>query len=545
MRLPFKAILGLGVLMICGEVGVRATEYLYANNPASSTNAWYPASSTFYWPRWKFVIYNASSNVVFSGNGGQVNAGARYKAWQGATFEYPPNYTVIYISYSNTMAYTAYTNIQVGNDAVVDFALPEIGGAGGGGGCTNVTVWVSNPFSDMTVVGRWYYNGILAFVENIGALQKVAKTYCLLSGDTFLATMTWLNSDVILNINDLTNATDFTVTNFLVEVGVDGTTNYPTSGLNPTEMWNKFQTNSWVDWTGATNTLLVEQAGFNRVVDSAETGNELLTRILGAIQGLGNGTNASFDTSSITSQIAALHYSITNGISLTNDINGGRTNMVGDLANFSNRLASVVGGLGSATSSATGALSAIAMDLEPGDIGTAMTVNMVGHTWDFNPLHNADLSALFGLARKLFTYILTAAYFIAVTARIRDVVKVLGTAQQGTVPNVIVEALGFGGNWGVALAPVILVLILAVLAFGCAWATNMITGMVSGEVMTTLTTNPLGGYSGAILAGIDLAKNFFPFTKAVALFSAYCIWYVMTIYIIAWINAGMRLIWGS
>lgn len=270
------------LVFFCYTPVTKALEFLYANNPAASTNAWYPASSTFNWPRWKFVIYNASSNVVFSGNGGQVNAGARYKAWQGATFEYPPNYTVIYISYSNSMPYTAYTNINVGNDQTVDFALPQIG-AVSGTNCTTNTLWVVNPYVNVWVQGKWYYNGINYYSQSIEPRGRVASTYCLLSGDTHTATIVLLKTDLVPQLDG-----SYVVTNSFVEQSVDGSTNPPVVPAQNESPW-AYSTNSWLSWSGVTNALTSQQIGDNRIVEAVETGNDILRKILG--QGTGSSSN--------------------------------------------------------------------------------------------------------------------------------------------------------------------------------------------------------------------------------------------------------------
>jgi len=294
------------------------------------------------------------------------------------------------------------------------------------------------------------------------------------------------------------------------------------------------------------------KAGFQSLATYAKEGNQIAREILGEmvrdsnVSSGGSSNYVTVDNSNVVAILSAIYASMTNH-SVTNDFHEGRTNVMGILQGGATNLgASALGSTFYGSMSGLSNLASnIAIDSDPDASSIDMSFELMGYTFDLNPLNNPGVANLFSTARNLFKWLLYAGYFIAVLYRVRDVVKTLGTAQQGSLPNAEVSVLGIGGNVGLIAAAVVVPLFLVVIAALMGATGIHVTNLVTGEVGTALVQNPFAGSTGAVLMGVELARHFFPFNVAMGLFAGYAGWYVLTLGAMAIFNAVMRFIFGG
>lgn len=556
MRRLLILILGLGSF----TDGALAFERLYATNPSGSQTNWYPSSGTqaYQFPRYKCLVYDGSGNFVQGYAGSQLSPGASAQIWQSTTYQ-EPYYTIVQIA-TNAVPnagnpnYYTYTNITVPNETTVYFNLP-IWPPDSTPMCTYGAT-VVNPTAQI-VQGYWKTNGVTVYSQSI--LPNSSGWYVF----TYPCSGTTLDWGYSLNKPEYNFQVDpYDPANWLLDwtntsVSVSYTnfngTNPP--GLWPVgdqTVWQVYQTNGPVNFTGQTNTAgateATLQAGVNRIASGQDSQLDTLKQILKAV-GDANGAQVnvtnSTDVSAITNHLAAIHQSLTNHLWMTNQPYFGYTNIQSTIAGATNAMATLAPGFVSNVGALSNMMALIPVDSEPTGLGSSLSAEMVGHQWNFNPLDTPLLANLFAVARRMFGYLLCAAYLLAVLRRIVDVVKAIGTAQQGSVPNVELSAAGFGGNFGVLLAAAIVPIFLVLMAGALAWISTGIGGMLTGEVGTMLTTSPFTDAYGAVATGIELARHFFPFGLALSLLAAYGVWYVGTIATIAGMNVAFRLTIGG
>jgi len=306
----------------------------------------------------------------------------------------------------------------------------------------------------------------------------------------------------------------------------------PDPGLS-SSMYN---TNGPIAWNGQTNLDGILRSGFNMLGKQGNDAHRQREQMIAELKRLQNATNIGHDTT--------LHGILTNNYASTNAIHEGFTNLMGHISNATNVYNSIAGDLNSGLNT----FSNIAQNFPDGsttaDLGW-MNVELMGFNFDLNPLSNPGVAEMFTIAKKMFTWCFYALYVFAVIRRIEAVVKTLGTAQQGTVPNVEVSALGFGGNVGIIAAALIVPIFLLVIAVAFGWIGLEVSSWIAGDVSAALTQNPLSGYSYNVMSGLRLAGEFFPFPVVFGLLGAYLTWYAGSIGMIAFINATIRFTFGS
>jgi len=271
---------------------------------------------------------------------------------------------------------------------------------------------------------------------------------------------------------------------------------------------------------GGTNALTeaTAQAGFSGLYDAikeltstTDRGLRSLAEALGRLSGSTNAT----DVTGIEDRLDGLLSAATNATSYS-----------GAVGYVTNLLGSAPGSATEATGDFNEGLLQAASDwTTPGDtapsgIGDALTVEMVGYTWDFNPLNNAGMSGVFSVARQLFGWILVAGYILVVFKDVKWVINNTAVAGQLRAPRFNATIFGVGGDWGSLIYPVLLGIWLAALAALLAVVGTNVSGAISGEAASMIQGNPLSSVSGYVLIGVELARNFFPFTLFFGLFGA-------------------------
>jgi len=271
---------------------------------------------------------------------------------------------------------------------------------------------------------------------------------------------------------------------------------------------------------GGTNTLTeaTAQAGFSGLYDAikeltstTDRGLRSLAEALGRLSGSTNAT----DVTGIEDRLDGLLGAATNA-----------TPYSGAVGYVTNLLGSAPGSATEATGDFSEGLLQAASDwTTPGDsapsgIGDALTVEMVGYTWDFNPLNYPSMSGLFSVARQLFGWILVAAYAVIIFKDVKWVIGNTAVAGQLRAPRFNATIFGVGGDWGNLVYPVLLGIWLAALAALLAVVGTNVSGAISGEAASMIQGNPLSGATGYVLIGVELARHFFPFTLFFGLFGA-------------------------
>lgn len=248
----------------------------------------------------------------------------------------------------------------------------------------------------------------------------------------------------------------------------------------------------------------------------------------------------SFDAAGIIGAIGNFHADNTNllgqVVSALNRTNAGGTNVEQfsyvntNLGTITSQASTTVGPLQTKLDEVKGYFLGWTEPDPPGVSG--MSISMVGYTWDFNPLSNTGVADMFSLARRLFAWLIVCGYGLKVFTDIMEFVKVMAQAQQMSWPKFELFAqaqfLGIGGGGGgtvsAVLIPVIAALILAVSAAACLAVSLLVGAFFSGEVVSVIGSNPIGGFVGAVGNGVNLARHFFPFTVFFSTLVSYVVW---------------------
>jgi len=521
--------------------------------------------------QWSGIINNDSSVTLYGGSAGgpyngdtsqprhywkRIGSGASYAGIQTAAGTWSTNgisagqNSTFQLMVTQELSPDVWTYVECGDSFVATYqykAIRAVSGCMGGPELLYKEACVKNPLNQW-VVGQWYVNGGSVHSAFIGPYESACYTFEYYDGDALLWGYGVNESGLLVSYTN--GSPDITVTNSTKFVDYSGENPTNPASLYPVQTnqtpWTQFVTNSSIDWDSSASTNLtdVTKGGFGALLQAQQDQSQQFNLMIAKLNELNGGGGTEIDLSGVEARLDAISGNMTNQNGSTNGIWQGYTNLQGSILGATNSwessVASLRSGLGSISNLGVGI-----SDSSPVSLGSALTVEMVGYEWDFNPLNQPSVAGLWGIARKLFAYILYAMYAVGVLKRIMTVIKAIGTAQQGTVPNVEASALGFGGNIGVALAAVIIPLFLIIFAAISAWAGVGISGMISGEVGTALATNPFTGAVGAVATGIELARHFFPFSVAFGLFGAYLIWYGSTMAIVMFINFTMRLIFGS
>jgi len=173
------------------------------------------------------------------------------------------------------------------------------------------------------------------------------------------------------------------------------------------------------------------------------------------------------------------------------------------------------------------------MEGEPDVIGDVNDALLFGFTagdkdyeMNFSPFAVTGMGNLYDVARKLFGWLMAAGYALLILKDIMRLVQVAGTAQQMSVPDIEGSVFGFGGNANVLVIPVFTGLMLAVFATLFAGAATEVTTLIGGDIYGSLAANPLQTGTGSVSTGINLARNFFPFSLMFGFLIAYGMWKV-------------------
>lgn len=303
----------------------------------------------------------------------------------------------------------------------------------------------------------------------------------------------------------------------------------PTNNLYVGNTNNTIATN-YSSATAAQNGVI--QIGFANLIDVTRSGfgalDSDLTKIssqLGALGGSTNGGGGISDSNWIwgaymgeSNQLAGIYGALTNG--------SGTNGMIMGFGGLGTNYDSAEHLVHSTYSPFKGQLDGIAGGLAtpglPSGGGGALDVVIGTHTMTFDPIHDAKWGNMWSVMKQFAFWILCAAYMAKCGKDIFDIIKLMGTARGFNVPNIQGELFGFGGNWGVLAAPVILGGILAAYAIILGVAATFLSG--NSSIIDTIHGNPFQGAGGSVTTGLGWLFDAYPISEAIGLTCSYLVW---------------------
>jgi len=547
------------LLLLVRQAGAAgATEHYWVLNGNSVTNLGNKSGGPY--PRWRIALYNPSdvevsdySTTIAPGVRGPTGYPSTSSPIQGSSLE--TGYRVrVWIQNDSGSSYYAWTNHLCQENDQLTFTVVTEPAA-----CSTRYVTLRNPSTRLYAVATWRYNGIVGIVDGgsnpitLYPGESQTRSYCINAGDRFEGTIYYVGSELVPDPDG-----GFVVVNsnlfgggVLTNGSGDYTTNFWT-GVGQNESPYPYLTNSAVNYGGLTESNIMA-AGFNRLSEGLETLEDRLNklldqgsslsmsgvesrldtanyRLLSATNSLAGISNSSFEANLrlgvVTNQLDSMGTNLSLAARALTNINFLMTNGPG--LSWTNPYsadwvaAETAGGLGEITDFGSGVTGA--SEPGPSSIGSSMQVELPGG-WgvvDFNPLNNASLAQIFDICRKLFGVMIVMGYVFMILKDISRVVTDTGYSNQLTVPNLDIATF----NIGILIIPIIL------FAFMLAWGVllavlaNLATAAISSEALGVINESPFATASGSILIGIELARNFFPFTLFFGCFTAYVIWRV-------------------
>jgi len=296
-----------------------------------------------------------------------------------------------------------------------------------------------------------------------------------------------------------------------------------------------------IDWDIASTSAARDdtlKAGFSKLAGQNESIiNGLLA--VGESSGGGGSTGSiefptDFPSMTTSNQLDALTRMLTNGAAYN------QTNFIGGLSNQWNE-AEVEGKTqGGAVSNLYIPFNGITSWTLPDANDSLFSVTLIPGkpAFDFRP--SKYLGAVFAIAKSLISWILVISYAYVLCKDIVAIVKTFGSTNQFHIPNVQGTIFGVGGNWGALLIPVLVIAGLALWAYVLAKLGVGLSAFLTGDVTTALFTNPFGGVTGAIAAGIGESTLFFPWSLFFGLAGAYLAWDLTIGFTAAFITVAIR-----
>jgi len=251
-----------------------------------------------------------------------------------------------------------------------------------------------------------------------------------------------------------------------------------------------------------------------------------------------------------------------NDAGITNAVNNFHADNTNALWNIYGRLTNhqtfEVGGLGTNYGSAEAiAESATATfngqaDTFVGSIGTgpdpgggsgspvSITIGAVTADWSLMP---GEWATVWEFARGFMAWILVASFLTKIAVDSYRIVQTMAEAKQLSFPNINIEVLGTGGNYGLGLAPILLIAILTL--FGAALG---FFGTYLGSLGTEVTTfglDPTSGFGGAVANGIAFLKQAVPLSLVFGLPASYIVFRILLTKATALLAVAVRALIGS
>jgi len=134
------------------------------------------------------------------------------------------------------------------------------------------------------------------------------------------------------------------------------------------------------------------------------------------------------------------------------------------------------------------------------------------------------LDGVWSTGKALILWGLIISYVIKVMKDIFDICFLVGAGSQLKAPNVDIKFLGTGGNWGLALAPVVVGLFLLIWAAALLWMTGALASVFTGISWTSIMFGgPFGTVAGAIASAVGASALLVPWEQVFAVASAYIV----------------------
>jgi hypothetical protein len=158
----------------------------------------------------------------------------------------------------------------------------------------------------------------------------------------------------------------------------------------------------------------------------------------------------------------------------------------------------------------------------PGGGGSPVEINLGGgFTIEADPF-TGPWGGVWRMFYNVAKWFLVAGYLTKIAVDSFKFVELMGSARQLTFPNLQGTILGVGGNFGAALAPVLMVAIMAIYGVLLGVASAQIGGWL--EWHSVFASNPFAAAGGAAANGVAYLLEAFPFDVLMSLTGAYIVW---------------------
>jgi len=226
-----------------------------------------------------------------------------------------------------------------------------------------------------------------------------------------------------------------------------------------------------------------------------------------------------------TSNSAAVSVTVSNEFAFTNEWHGAVTNAP-DLAGLGTNYSTAYAiGNGSYTDSglksALDGILAVLVPYDPGDgAETEISIPLGDHTMTVG-MFTGEWGNVWAVARNFMAWVLVIGYLTKISMDSFKFAEISGTASQIKIPVLNAEFLGIGGNWGAALAPVLLTAFLVAVGIFLAVLAGVIVGL--GGYAIIAAGNPFTGASSAVSVGLGWLFHAFPMALMIALSLGYLV----------------------
>lgn len=375
-------------------------------------------------------------------------------------------------------------------------------------GFTNISGAAYNAMIGQLGGATNYLSGIRSYEIAVSNLLSSATNYAAVYGG-------WQTN----HLASLTNLLSQT-TNFLGAIRAQ--TNYfsmATNLLTQATNWSFVMHNGLTNLLGQATNLLVGTTNYlSNLTNSLTQATNLLSGATNYLAGVSNRVGG---VSNVLAEILK---------AMTNNMNDGMAGIGSDAA--SGEALSAASGL-AMSNAVWGGLSRLpdVSGWTPAADGLAYVLDMGNGcpVWSAN-LIPPQLTGLVSFISRWFAWILCMAYLTKCIVDSMEVVRTMSTAQQFHIPQWIVSAFGFGGNIGLAVAPVVLTVLLSAYGALIGWLGTTISGGFSDAigVWTMVGTNPLTGaggvsYGAAVENGLKVLMSFIPLNVIIGLSVSYLI----------------------
>jgi len=341
----------------------------------------------------------------------------------------------------------------------------------------------------------------------------------------------------------LTNTVVTTNTTVTTNTGVPPTPPTPTNQnppKPPTGSYDGTNSTGSINFNNSSTNLAKDgtlQAGLTAIYDRLGQGFGVLDADLKMINGnLTNLHPAVSNWISVSNNIVVTNTGTagTNDMQVVRDFHRDNTNLLGQLANLMTNKYGVPGGVGTnydsahsaavaATTGLTDSIDAMVGASSPPDLGSPGGGVGIDIPLGSYSMHQDIMVGEWGNVWDTFyqvaKWLLTMWYLCRIARDSYDLVFVVASAQQMSLPNLQETFAGNGGNWGAAIGPVLLAGILIAFGIALGWLGVYLTG--ESVNVLVVTTNPFGGASGAVAVGINYLQRAFPWATLFGLSMAY------------------------